>query len=294
MRLFKVLIAAAVLVATAVPSAAQDKLKVVASFSILGDFVKNIGGDRVEVTDLVGANGDAHVFEPSAADARTVKAARLLVVNGLGFEGWLDRLIAASGSKPQVIVATRGMTPRASNGGNGRLDPHAWQSVANAMIYVANIRDGLIAADPAGQAAYQANAATYLARLAQLDRDIKAAIASIPADRRRMITNHEAFGYFADTYGIDVVALQSTSTDAEPAARDMARIIGEIRRQKSGALFLENMSNPALLKRIAEETGVTIGGTLYSDALTATDGAAPTYIEMMQHNAREIVMALAR
>ena len=185
---------------------AQDRLNVIASFSILGDFVKNVGGDRVEVATLVGPNGNAHVYAPSPGDAKKVADAKLVFVNGLGFEGWLERLVKASGTKAPIVVATKGIKPLERAGGHdhdhdhGRADPHAWQSVANAKIYVANIRDALIAADPAGKDAYLANAAAYLAKLDALERDVREVVAKIPADRRRVITSHSAFGYFPVSY----------------------------------------------------------------------------------------------
>lgn len=275
------------------PARGQEKLKVVASFSILGDLVKNVGGDRVDVSTLVGPNGDVHVFEPSPADAKKVADANVVVVNGLGLEGWLDRLIAASGAKARIIVATKGIKPRVAAMGRDRADPHAWQSVANAMTYVANIRDGLIAADAANKAVYETNAAAYLVKLAALDRDIKAAIAKIPPDRRRVVTNHKAFNYFDDAYGIKFDAPQGMSDDTEPSAKDLAAIIEKIRQQRSKNVFLENVADPIVLKRIANEAGAAIGGTLYSDALTGADGPAPTYIDLMRHNATTLAAALA-
>ena len=275
------------------PARGQEKLKVVASFSILGDLVKNVGGDRVEVSALVGPNGDVHVFEPSPADAKKVADANVVVVNGLGLEGWLDRLIAASGTNARIIVATKGIKPRDAAMGRDRVDPHAWQSVVNAMTYIANIRDGLIAADPANEAVYETNAAAYLVKLAALDRDIRVAIAKIPPDRRRVVTSHRAFGYFEDAYGIKFDSPQGMSDDAEPSAKDLAAIIEKIRQQRSKNLFLENVADPVVLKRIANETGAAIGGILYSDALTGADGPAPTYIDLMHHNVTTLAAALA-
>ncbi|HYI06865.1 MAG TPA: zinc ABC transporter substrate-binding protein, partial [Reyranella sp.] len=218
------------------PAAAQDKLKTIATFSILGDLVKAVGGERVEVTMLVGPNADAHVYSPSPADAKKLAAARLVVVNGLGYEGWIERLVKASGSKAPVVTATKGVKPRRMAGGHGHghshgNDPHAWQSVANVKIYAANIRDGLVAADPAGKDAYEANAAAYLARLDALEKEVRDTVAKIPADRRRIITTHDAFGYFKDAYGLDFIAPQGVSTESQPAANDVARIITQIRRQ---------------------------------------------------------------
>jgi zinc/manganese transport system substrate-binding protein len=272
----------------------NDKLKVIASFSILGDFVKNVGGERAEVGTLVGPNGNAHVYAPSPADAKRVADAKLVIVNGLGFEGWLDRLVNASGTKAPIVVASTGIKPRerADDGDHGRIDPHAWQSVANAKVYVANIRDALIAADPAGKDAYAANAAAYLARLDALEQEVKDTIARIPAERRRLITSHDAFGYFEDAYGIDFIAPQGVSTEAEASARDIARIITQVRKQKITAVFLENVSDPRLVRQIASETGAKIGGTLYSDALTDAKGDATTYIDLIRHNLKQLAAAL--
>ncbi len=220
----------------AAPAPAQERLPVVASFSILGDFVKNVGGDRVAVESLVGPNGNAHVYAPSPNDAKKAADAKLVFVNGLGFEGWLERLVKASGTKAPIVVATQGIKPLERAGGHdhdhGRADPHAWQSVANAKVYVANIRDALIAADPAGKEVYTSNAAAYLAKLDALEREVREVIAKIPADRRRVITSHNAFGYFQDAYGISFTAPQGVSTEAEASAKDVAAIISQIKKQK--------------------------------------------------------------
>jgi zinc/manganese transport system substrate-binding protein len=282
------------LLMTAGPALAQDKLKVLATFSILGDFVKNIGGDRVEVATLVGPDSDAHVYAPAPADAKKVADAKVVIVNGLGYEGWMSRLVKASGSKAPVVVASKGVRERKAAGGHGHggADPHAWQSVANAKVYVANIRDALIAADPAGKAAYEANATAYLGKLDALDADVKAAVAAIPADRRKIISTHDAFGYFQQAYGVEFIAPQGVSTEAEPSARDVARIITQVKKQKIPAVFLENIADPRLMERIAHESGARIGGKLYSDALTDAKGDAPTYLDMMRHNIKQISTAL--
>ena len=284
----------------AAPACAQDRLNVIASFSILGDFVKNVGGDRVEVGTLVGPNGNAHVYAPSPGDAKKVADAKLVFVNGLGFEGWLERLVKASGTKAPIVVATKGIKPLERAGGHdhdhdhdhGRADPHAWQSVANAKIYVANIRDALIAADPAGKDAYLANAAAYLAKLDALEREVREVIAKIPADRRRVITSHSAFGYFQNAYGVSFTAPQGVSTEAEASAKDVAAIITQIKKQKVAAVFLENVTDPRLVEQIARETGAKVGGTLYSDALTDDKGDATTYIDLIRHNLRQLASAL--
>jgi len=295
---------AAGLLVTAMPLAAraQEKLPVVASFSILGDFVKEVGGERVSVTTLVGANGDAHVYSPTPADAKAMAAAKLIVVNGLKFEGWMTRLIKSSGAKAAVATATTGITPlkgeaeHDAKGGHGHdhdVDPHAWQNAANAKVYVANIRDALVKADPTGQATYEANAARYLTQLDAVDGEVKAAVARIPADRRKAITSHDAFGYFVKAYGIAFIAPQGVSTEAEASAKDVARIIRQIKAEKIPAVFLENVTNPRLVEQMARESGAKVGGRIYSDALSDASGPAGTYIAMMKHNISEIEKALA-
>ncbi|MGW9331499.1 metal ABC transporter substrate-binding protein [Bosea sp. NPDC055594] len=276
----------------------EGKLAVVASFSILADFVREVGGERVALTTLVGPDGDAHVYSPSPADAKAMAAASLVVVNGLKFEGWLTRLLKSSGTKAKLATATEGVTPLKMQDdghghGHGGEDPHAWQSVSNAKVYVANILKALSAADPAGKAIYEANAAAYLAKLDALETEIKAAVARIPADRRKAITSHDAFAYFAKAYGIAFVAPQGVSTEAEASARDVGRIIRQVKAQKVPAVFLENISNPRLAEQIARESGARIGGRLYSDALSGSDGPAGTYIAMMKHNISQIEKALA-
>src|ERR1700710_1256733 len=263
-----------------IPLQAQDKINVVASFSILGDFAKNVGGDRVSVTTLVGANSDVHVYTPAPADAKKIADAKLVIINGLGLEGWLPRLVYSSGSKAAIVVAANGVAPRKLG---SDADPHAWQSVVNAKIYVANIRDALIAADQAGAPAYRANADAYLAKLDALDREVREAVAQIAQARRKVISTHAAFGYFAAAYGVAFIAPQGVSTESEASARDIAAIITQIRTAKIPAVFLENIIDVRLIRRIAAETGAKIGGTLYSDSLTGENGDAPTYIDMVRH-----------
>jgi zinc/manganese transport system substrate-binding protein len=280
---------------------AEEKLPVVASFSILGDFVRQVGGGRVSVTTLVGPDGDAHVYSPSPADAKAMAEAKLVFVNGLGFEGWMERLVESSGSKAELATVSKGIKTiafeeeehdhvdehkkkGAKHEDHDDIDPHAWQSVPNAKIYVANIRDALIAAAPQHKAEFEANASAYAAKLDALDAEVRAAIAALPADRRTVITSHDAFGYFAHAYGIEVVAPQGISTDAEPTAKDVAALITQIRQEGVKAIFVENITDPRMIQRIAEEGGAKIGGALYSDALSQPDGPAGTYIDMMRHN----------
>jgi zinc/manganese transport system substrate-binding protein len=274
---------------------ANDRLKVLATFSILGDFVTNVGGNRVEVTTLVGPDSDAHVYAPAPADARKVADAKLVIVNGLGFEGWMSRLVTASGSKAPVVVATQGITVRKAESVKGRAeaDPHAWQSVTNAKVYVSNIYNAMLSADPAGKITYEANTAAYLAKLDALDREVKAAIYAIPPERRRIITTHDAFGYFEQDYDVDFIAPAGVSTQAEVSARDIALVITQIKRLKIPAVFLENIADPRLMQQIAKESGARVGGKLYSDALTGEKGEAPNYIALMRHNIKELTAALA-
>ncbi len=292
------------LAVSSLPVAAQSagRLKVVATFSILGDMVRNVGGERVEVTTLVGPNGDAHVYSPTPADGRRLTEARIVFTNGLKFEGWIDRLVKSSGTKAVKIEAARGVKPLESGEeghGNGHghhhggADPHAWQSIGNAKLYVANIRDALIAADEAGKATYEANAASYLGQLDGLEAEVKGLVAKIPPERRRIITSHDAFRYFEDAYGIDFVAPQGVSTESEASARDVARIIQQIRREAIAAVFVENVSDARLMERIAKETGARIGAKVYSDALSEPNGPAGTYIDMMRHNIRAFSAALS-
>lgn len=274
---------------------ADERVKVIASFTILADFVRKVGGDRVDVISLVGPDADAHVYTPSPADAKTIAAAKLVAVNGLGFEGWLPRLVKSSGGAARIVVTTDGIVPlKEAPGGHHDVDPHAWQSVPNAKIYVENIRRALAANDAASAENYRANAARYVAELDALDHDIRAMVARIPEPRRKVISTHGAFGYFAAAYGVAFVAPQGVSTDSEPSARDLARIIAQIRKEKIPAVFLENISDPRLIRRVAAETGAKIGGTLYSDSLTDEKGQAPTYIDMVRHNIKTLQDALEK
>lgn len=311
------LLAAVVLAAGAVSSVqAEDKstlapLPVVTSTTILADLVREVGGSRVSVTSLVAPSGDVHVFTPSPADAKRVKDARLVVVNGLGLEGWLSRLVRVAGGKAVVVTATDGVKPVElddhghdhaghdhaddhAGHDHGPADPHAWQDVGIVgKIYVGNILKALMAADPDGAEDYRKRAAEYQGQLAALDGEVRAAVASIPVGRRKIITSHEAFGYFARAYDLQFISPRGVSSDAEPSARDMAAIIRQIRAGKIPAVFLENMTDPRLMQRISSETGAKIGGTLYSDSLTAENGDAPTYIAMVRHNIKTLTRALA-
>jgi zinc/manganese transport system substrate-binding protein len=289
-------IALALALTASLPAAAQDKVKVVASFSILGDMTSRIGGDRVEVKTLVGPGGDAHVYQPTPADAAALGKARLVIQNGLKFEGWMEKLAKSTGYKGEVAIATKDVKPlqiahshgkpdKHGHDHGGGSDPHAWQSLANARLYVRNIKDALCKVDSAGCPTYTANADAYTAEIEKLDAEIKGMFQGVPAASRKVITSHDAFGYFADAYGIRFLAPRGVSTESEASAKDVARLIDQIRKEKVRALFVENISDPRLLEQIGRETGLKPGGTLYSDALSPPDGPAATYLAMMRHHA---------
>ncbi|WP_449410101.1 metal ABC transporter substrate-binding protein [Methylobacterium komagatae] len=280
--------------------AGEGPVRAVATFSILGDLVREVGGRHVEVSTLVGPGSDVHSFSPSPGDARKLAGADLVVVNGLGLEGWIERLIRASGTKAPVVTASNGVPtieeadPHGhADHGHGAVDPHAWQSVANVKTYVANIRDGLAKVDPAHATDYASAAADYSAKLDALDRDVRAALSRIPAENRRLITTHDAFGYFAAAYGLKIMAPQGLSTESEASPRDVARIITQIRKEKVPAVFLETVTDPRQMERIARESGARIGGEIYSDALSPPDGPAPTYLAMIASNVKAFETALA-
>jgi len=271
------------------PLHAAERLNVVASFSILGDFVRTIGGNKVNLTTLVGPDSDVHVYTPAPGDAKRIAEAKLVIVNGLGLEGWLPRLVQSAGAKAQVITASTGIAPLKLG---SAADPHAWQSVPNAKIYVTGIANALAVADPEDAEFFGTQAKTYLEKLEALDHEVRDAVSKIPGERRKVISTHDAFGYFAAEYGIQFVAPLGVSTESEPSARDIASIIGQIKAQKIPAVFLENISDDRLIRRIAAETGAKVGGTLISDSLTGEKGPAPTYIDMVRHNIKALTNAL--
>ncbi|MBS0521172.1 MAG: zinc ABC transporter substrate-binding protein [Proteobacteria bacterium] len=283
MRAFLIVL---LLLGGALPALGQTRLDVVSTFSILGDFVAQVGGDRVEGSVIVGPNTDAHTYQPTPVDARRLAAAQVLVSNGLGFEGWLDRLAEASSFKGRRIVA--------SQGASATLDPHCWLDVACARHYVANIAEGLAAAAPANAAYYRARAEDYDRRLAALDAWIRAEIAKVPPDRRKAITGHNSFQYFARAYGVQFEAVRGYNTDSEPTARDVAALIREVRARKIKALFVENLTNPALVEQVARDAGASVGPRLYSDSLSTPDGPAPTYEAMMRYDVTALVAGMMK
>jgi zinc/manganese transport system substrate-binding protein len=286
---------------------AEEPIPVVATFSILGDMVERIGGEHIALTTLVGPDGDAHVYQPTPKAARSVAESDVLFLNGLDFEGWLERLAEAASFDGAMVVATNGVVPIAfddhddhddekhddhAGHNHGAFDPHAWQSLENAVIYANNIAAGLAQADPENAGDYYANRAAFVAEVEMLSADIEAMMKSLPADKRTVVTPHDAFGYFAATYDLTFVAPQGMSTESEVSAGDVAALITQIREESISAVFIESITDNRMMEQIANETGATIGGTLYSDALSAKSGPASTYLDMMRHNATTLFDAL--
>jgi zinc/manganese transport system substrate-binding protein len=318
----KKLLAASLLAAASVVAHAQEKLPVVASFSILGDLVTQIGGERVSVRTLVGPDGDAHVFQPSPQDAAVVASARLLVINGLGFEGWIERLtgtsrfagittIASDRVKAIEVEAHDGHghgketadkpaapgAPSHAHGAHGDhhhgpRDPHAWQDPRRVKTYVANIVAGLSKADPAGAEYFKSRAADYTAKLDALDSWIDAEIAAVPESKRKVITSHDAFGYYENRYRVEFVSVSGVSTDAEAAAGDVAGIIRLARKEGIKAIFVESISNARMIEQVAREAKANVGARLYSDALSASSGPAGDYLTMMRYNTEQLVKGM--
>lgn len=271
------------------PAAANEPLNVVASFSILGDMVRQVTGEHASVTTIVGPDADAHVYQPNTNDAKAVANADLIFVNGLGFETWSSALIETSGGDATVFVATAGIEPLLVD---GEIDPHAWNALTNGMIYVRNIADAMAQADPKNAEAYRANAAAYITELQALDTAAKAEFATLPEDRRTVVTAHDAFGYLAQAYGLTFLAPIGIDTETEPSAKELAALIDHLKETGAGALFVENISSPSLIEQIARETGLEIGGRLFSDALSERGGPATSYTSMFRHNLGALVSAL--
>ena len=271
------------------PVAAADRMQVVASFSILGDMVRQVTGDLASVTTIVGPDADGHVYEPSSSDAKAVAEADVIFVNGLGFETWSSTLIENAGGDAKVFVATDGVEPLRVD---GEVDPHAWNALTNGMIYVQNISAGMAEVDPANAEAYRANADAYIEQLRKLHENAVAAFSALPENRRTVVTAHDAFGYLAQAYGLTFLAPVGIDTEAEPSASDLATLIDHLKATGAGALFVENVTSPALVEQISRETGLKIGGRLYSDALSEKGGPATSYVAMFEHNLGALITAL--
>lgn len=286
--------AMAAIVLSVFSSLAQAKpLEAVASFTVIADMVHTVGGDRVHVTSLIGPNGDPHVYEPTPADAQALKKADVTFVSGLHLEGWLDRLIKASGYRGEPVVLSTGIKTRSMEEDGKRItDPHAWNSAANGVIYVRNIITALKKADPEGASVYQANGDRYIAELQTLDAYARAQVQAIPVAQRKVLTSHDAFGYFGDAYGVTFLSPLGFSTEAEASAADVSKLIRQIKTEHVSAYFFENSGDPRLVKQIAEASGAQPGGELYVEALSPADGPAATYAQMFRYNVDKLTAAM--
>ena len=289
MQNFTKLVAIVAITLYASASLAKDRIKIVASFSILGNMVEQVVGDHADVTTIVGPDADAHVYQPSAADARAVANADIIFVNGLGFETWSDTLIVESGTNASVHVATAGVKIVTVDGST---DPHAWNSLSNGVVYVNNIASTLSEKMPTKADMIEANRAAYVDQLLALDIATKATLANLPANKRTVVTAHDAFGYLADAYGMIFLAPVGIDTDAEPSAQELAVLIDQLKADGAAALFVENITSPALVQQLADETGLTIGGRLFSDALSERGGPATSYLAMFEYNLETLLTAL--
>jgi len=288
-------LAATLVLTTTTGAQAAEPMKVVATFSILTDLVRQVGGDYVTVTTLVAPGGDAHVYQPTPSDAKSLSEAKVVFVNGFGLEGWMDRLIAASGTKAPVVVTSAGITPQTmEEEGKVITDPHAWQNLANGQLYARTIGEALAKADPANAATYRKRAEGYATGLGDLDAWVKTQMAQVPPAKRKIITSHDAFGYFAKAYGVTILAPVGLSTDSEPTPAGLGALSDQIKKEGIKALFIENMTDPRLIQTLAHESGAVIGGTLYSDSLSPLDGPANNYVMMFRHNVPAMIAAMKK
>lgn len=296
MNVKAILFALAGALALSLPTASAwaGRIDVVASFTVLADVVRNVGGDHVHVKSLVPANGDPHDFQPSPRDSRALKAAAVTFLSGEGLETWFERLADASGAVRKPVTVSTGIKTHAFNeDGKMVTDPHVWNSVPNVIVWVANIEKALAAADPADAAAFKTNAARYTKALRALDADIHARIAATPVARRKVLTSHDAFGYYGREYGVTFLAPLGLSTETEASAAHVAQLIDQIKAEHVKTYFFENSNDARLIRQIATATGAKPGGELYPEALSGPGGPAPTYVEMMRHNTKLIVAAMA-
>lgn len=270
---------------------AEARLRVVATFSIIADITRQIGGGSIDLVTLVGPDQDVHAFEPAGDDLRAVAGAGIVVANGLGMEPWLERLLGSSGFGGRLVVASHGITPMPVSGGVGD-NPHAFQDPVLVQSYIDNIAAGLSEADPENAAAFSGNAARLKQQFAELDAELRAAMGALPAGRKRILTTHDAFAYFGRAYGLQFIAIEGVGEAAEPSAQDLARIIGQVGAGDISAVFLENMNDPRFVENLASDTGIRVGGTLYSDALSKSGGPAADLLSLFRHNERELLQAL--
>ncbi|MCS0504771.1 metal ABC transporter solute-binding protein, Zn/Mn family [Ancylobacter mangrovi] len=294
-RLFLALVGSTALTFGSAAAASAKTIDVVASFTVLADVVKNVGGDHVNVKSLVPPDGDPHEFEPSPDDAKAVGAAAVTFLSGEGLENWFQRLAKASGTKAKPVVVSSGIkTHTFEEDGKKVTDPHVWNSIPNVLIWVGNIEKALAKADPADAAAFKANAESYTKELKDLNASIHAKIDGVPRDKRKVLTSHDAFGYYGKEYGVTFLSPLGVSTETEASAADVAELIDQIKKEDIKVYFFENSNDPRLIKQIADATGATAGGELYPEALSPADGPASTYLKLMQYNTDQIVNAISK
>lgn len=274
----------------------RGKLPVMASFSVLADMARQIGGETVAVTALVPPDSDTHEYQPRPSDLAALHDARLVLSNGLGLDRWMERMCDAACGGAIRVVASAEVKPivRAGGGGGGAgaADPHAWQDPRNGILYARAIAAGMAVAAPDQAATLRDRSERYQAAIAETDGWIERTLAAIPPERRKLITSHDAFGYYAARYRIEMHAVQGIDTEAEPSARGVASLVAQARRQRIRAVFLENMTDPRLARTLAREAGIALGGTVYSDALSSPGGPAATYLAMLRHNTTLFAQAM--
>jgi zinc/manganese transport system substrate-binding protein len=283
----KILLLTLFIIGLVLTPAHADKVKVIATISIIGDVVKNVAGSTVDLVTLVGPDGDAHEYEPIPADSVNIAHADIIFENGLYLEHWLDKLYAASGSKAKRVVVSQGVNPRIFEDNPQETDPHAWQDVSNVILYTKNVRDALEAIDPANKALYEANANGYIQQLQALDAWVREQVATIPVDKRKLVTNHDALGYFARAYGFKIIGAvipSATTEAADPSAQQTVQLLGIIKANGVHAIFSENMANPKLAQTLSQEAGVQVGPELYTDALGPVGSDGETYLKMIKYN----------
>ena len=267
------------------PLAMAKTVGAVASFSVLADIVSQVGGEHVQVKSLVGANGDPHSFEPTPQDSQALAKADVVFVSGLGLEGWMDRLISASDYKGEVIIASQGVATRTmEEEGKTLTDPHAWNSMKNGVIYATNVMNALIAADPQDASYFRQRGAEYIGQLQKLDDWAAVSFAAVPLAKRKVLTSHDAFGYFGQRYGVSFMSPVGFSTESEASASDVAGLITQLKKEHIVSYFIENQTDPRLVQQIANATGAQPGGELYPEALTKKGGEADTYQAAFKHN----------
>ena len=298
-KLIPVLILASLLLAACGRSsstASNSGLKVIASTTFLTDLAQNVAGDRLQVESLLPPGADPHEYQAVPSDVQKVAESMAVIVNGLDYDQFIQPLLDNAGGARLVIIASDGLEARQMEEETGETvtDPHMWMVPTRVIKYVENIRDGLTEADPDGVDVYKANADAYIFQLKELDTWITEQVAQIPQDRRLLVTNHDSLGYFAEDYGFTVIGtiVPGVSSEAAPSAQQMAALIDEINSTGAPAVFLNTSDNPDLADQVAAETNITVVTDLYIETLSASDGPAATYIDMMKYNVTQIVEVL--